>query len=137
MEKWNTINFAAELSHKGINRMFKPPTAPHQGGAWERPILSFKRILQTILSIRCLNHEVLSTALCIVEYALNAHPLTPVCADPIDLGTITPNHFLLGNQATAFPSIVGVEKFYHRKRYAVAQSNANANWSRRLKSTYR
>ena len=75
----------------------------------------------------------LNTTFCLVEYALNSRPLTPVSADPSDLGAITPNHSLLGNQATRIPSIVGVDEFDHRKRYARAQSYANAIWTRWLK----
>ena len=118
VEKWNTLNIAAELAHKGINWRFNPPSAP-QGGIWERLVRSFKRVLYT--------------SFCLVEYALNSRPLTPVSADPSDLGAITPNHFLLGNQATRIPSIVGVDEFDHRKRYARAQSYANAIWTRWLK----
>ena len=75
----------------------------------------------------------LNTTFCLVEYALNSRPLTPVSADPSDLGPITPKHFLLGNQATRIPSIVGVDEFDYRKRYARAQSYANAIWARWLK----
>ena len=75
----------------------------------------------------------LYTSFCLVEHALNARPLTPVSADPSDLGAITPNHFLLDNQATGIPSIVGVDEFDHRKRYVRAQSYANATWARWLK----
>ena len=75
----------------------------------------------------------LNTTFCLVEYALNSRPLTPVSADPSDLGAIKPNHFLLGDQATRIPSIVGVDEFDHRKRYARAQSCANAIWVRWLK----
>ena len=57
----------------------------------------------------------------------------PVSADPSDLGAITPNHFLLGNQATGTPSIVGVDEFDHCKQYARAQSYANAISARWLK----
>ena len=75
----------------------------------------------------------MNTTFGLVEYALNSRPLTPVSADPSDLGAITPNHFLLGNQANRIPSIVGVDEFDHRKRYARAQSYANAIWARWLK----
>ena len=133
VEKWNTLNIAAELAHKGIKWRFNPPSAPHQGGIWERLVRSFKRVLYTILGTRRLTDEVLNTTFCLVECALNSRPLTPVSADPSDLGAITPNHFLLGNQATRIPSIVGVDEFDHRKRYARAQSYANAIWARWLK----
>ena len=132
MEKWNTLNIASELAHKGIKWRFNPPSAPHQGGIWERLVRSFKRVLYTILGTRRLTDEVLNTTFFLVEYALNSRPLTPVSADPSDLGAITPKHFLLCNQPTGIPTIVGVDEFDHRKRYARAQSYANAiraRWS--------
>ena len=92
MEKWNTLTIATELAHKGIKWRFNPPNAPHQGGIWERLVRSFKRVLYTILGTRRLTDEVLNTTFCVVEHALNARPLTPVSADPSDLGAITPNN---------------------------------------------
>ena len=134
IEKWNTLNIAAELVHKGIKLRFNTPSAPNQGGIWERLVRSFKRVLYTIPGTLRLTDEVLNTNFCLVEHALNARPLTPVSANPSDLGAITPNQFLLGNQATGIPSIVGVDEFDHRKRYARAQSYyANAIWAQSLK----
>ena len=75
----------------------------------------------------------MNTTFCLVEHELNARPLTPVSADPSDLGAITPNHSLLGNQAAGIPSIVCVDEFDHRKRYARARSYANAIWTHWLK----
>ena len=130
IEKWNVVNIAAELAHKGIKWRFNPPSAPHQGGIWERLVRSFKRVLYTILGTRRLTDEVLHTTFCLVENALNSRPLTPVSADPCDLNALTPNHFLLGEYSTGIPSTVGNNEFDHRKRYARAQSYANAIWSR-------
>ena len=104
-----------------------------QGGILEKIICSFKRILYTILGTRCLTYEVLSNTFCLVEQAFNSRPLTPVSADPSDLGALTPNLVLLGNQARSHPSIIGVDECYHRKRFARAQSYANAIWSRWIK----
>ena len=117
IEKCNALNIATELAHKGIKRLVR----------------SFKRVLCTILGTRSLTDEILNTTFCLVEHALNSRSLMPVSADPSDLGAITHNHFLLGNQATGTPSIVGVDKFDHRKRYACAHSYANAIWARWLK----
>ena len=94
VEKWNTLNITAELANKGIKWRFNPPSAPHQGGIWERLVRSFKRVLYTILGTRRLTDEVLNTTFCLIEHALNSRPLTPVSADPSDLGALTPNHFL-------------------------------------------
>ena len=81
IEKWNTINIAVELAHKGIKWRFNPPSAPHQGGIWERLVRSFTRVLYTTLGTRRLTDEVLSTTFCLVEHALNSRPLTPVSAN--------------------------------------------------------
>ena len=89
------------------------------------------RVLYTIFGTRHLTDEVLSPLF--VEHALNSRPLTPVSADPSNLGALTPNHFLHGNQARGLPSIIGIDEFDHRKRYARAQSYANAIWSRWIK----
>ena len=75
----------------------------------------------------------MNTSFCLVEYALHSRPLTPVSADPSNLGAIKPNSFQLGNQATEIPSIVVVDEFDHRKQYARSQSCANAIWARSLK----
>ena len=133
IEKWKPTKIAVELAHKGIKWKFNPFSAPHQGGIWERLVRSFKRILYSILGTPRLTDEVLNTTFCLVEHALNSRPLTPVSADPSDIGAVTPNHFLLGNQARAIPSIVVVDEFDHRKGYARAQSYANTIWSRWIK----
>ena len=130
IEKWNVVNIATELAHKCIKWRFNPPSAPHQVGVWERLVRSFKRVLYTILGTRRLTDEVLHTTFCLVENALYSRPLTPVSADPCDLNALTPNHFLLGEYSIGIPSVVGNNEFDHRKRYARAQSSANAIWSR-------
>ena len=70
-----------------------------------------------------------------MENALNSCPLTPVSADPCDWNALTPNHFLLGEYSTGIPSVVGNNEFDPRKRYARAQSYANAIWSRWIKES--
>ena len=87
-------------------------------------------MLYTILGTRRLTDEVLHTTFCLVENALNSRPLTPVSAYPCDLNALTPNHFLLGEYSTGIPSVVDNNELDHRKRYARAQSYANAIWSR-------
>ena len=67
--------------------------------------------------------------MCLVEGSQNARPLTPVSDDPDSLEALTPNHFLLGQHSLTFPSLRSSE---NSKRYARAQSYANAIWQRRL-----
>ena len=64
---------------------------------------------------------------------MNSRPITPVTTDSRELEALTPNHFLLGQHATSFPSLLPGEHFDHKKRYVRAQSYANAIWSRWLR----
>ena len=116
-----------------INWSFNPPNAQHQGGIWERLVRSFRRVHYTILGTLRLTDEVLSTTFLLVKHALNSRPLMPVSHDPSHLAALPPNNFLLDNQACSLPSIIGVDEFDHRERYARAQSYANAIWSRWIK----
>ena len=84
IEKWNTINIAAEFAHKGIKWMFNPPSAPHQGVIWERLVRSFQRVRYTILGTRRFTDEILSTTFYLVEQTLNPRPLTPVSGEKSD-----------------------------------------------------
>ena len=91
-----------------------------------------KGFLYDILGTRKPTEEVLITTFRLVEQSLNNHPLTPVSSDPNHLKALTPNHFLLGHRAISFPSLHFEQNFNHRKRYARAQSYANAIWTRWL-----
>ena len=116
IEKWNVVNIAAELAHKGIKCRFNLPSAQHQDGIWENLVRNFKRVLYTILTTRRLTDEVLHTTFCLVVNALNSRPLTPVSTDPCDLNALTPNDFILGEYSTGIPSVFGNNEFNHRKR---------------------
>ena len=83
-----------------------------------------------ILGNRRVTEEILRTTLCLVEQSLNARPITAVITNPLDLEALTPNHFILGQHAASFPSLSFEENFGHKKRFARAQSYANAIWTR-------
>ena len=91
-----------------------------------------KRVFYAILGSRKLTDEILNTTMCLVEGSLNARPLTPVSDDPDSLEVLTPNYFLLGQRSLTFPSLRSSENYSHSKRYARAQSYANAIWQRWL-----
>ena len=121
------------FTHKGVTWKLNPPGAPHHGGSWERLVRSVKRVLYNILGSRRVTEEVLRTTLCSVEQALNSRPIIPVSTDSRELKALTPYHFLLGQHATSFPSLLPGEHFDHKKRYMRARSYANAIWSRWLR----
>ena len=87
------------------------------GGSWKRLVRSVERVLYDILGSRRVTEEVLGRTLCLVEQALNSRPITPISTDSRELKALTPKHFLLGQHATSFPSLLPGEHFDHKKRY--------------------
>ena len=95
-------------------------------------VRSCKRVFYAILGSIKLTDEILNTIICLVEGSLKARPLTPVSDDPDSLEALTLNHFLSGQHSLKFPSLRSSENYSHSKRYARAQSYANAIWQRWL-----
>ena len=85
----------AHLLQKEIKWEFKPPTASHMGGIWERQIRSVKKVLNIILREQTLDDERLSSLFCEVESIVNGRPLTVLSDDPNDESSLTRNHLLL------------------------------------------
>uniref|UniRef100_A0A1B0D7Y5 Integrase catalytic domain-containing protein n=1 Tax=Phlebotomus papatasi TaxID=29031 RepID=A0A1B0D7Y5_PHLPP len=88
------------LSAKFIEWSFNPPAAPHMGGCWERLIRSVKTALKATLAFHSPTDEILQTIFAEIEYIVNNRPLTHVSIDPSDPMALTPNHFLLGRNAS-------------------------------------
>ena len=114
IKSWNCMA-PTIFAHKDVAWKFNPPGALHHGGSWERLVRSVKRVLYDILGSRRVTEDVLGTTLCSVEQALNSRPITPVSTDSRELEALTPNHFLLGQCATKFPSLLPGENFDHKK----------------------
>ena len=85
-----------------------------------------QRVLYNILGSRRVTEEVLGSTFCLVEQDLDSRP---VSTDSREVEALTPNHFLLGQHATSFPSLLPGEHFNHKKKYVRAQSYGNAIWS--------
>ena len=88
-----------------------------------------KRVFYDVLGSRRVTEEMLRTTSCLGEQALSSKPITPVSTDSCELEALYPNHFLLGEHAANFPSILPEEDFIHKRRYVRAQSYANPFWS--------
>ena len=129
---WNQQVLSEKLVKKRILWKFKPPSAPHHGGIWERVVRSFKHVFYAVRGNRRLTDEILTTTFCLVEQSLNARPLVPASHDATELDALTPNHFLLGTAGSILPSHQRAE-VDHRKRYVRAQAYSDAIWNRWLK----
>ena len=97
-------------------------------------VRSCKRVFYAILGSRKLTDEILNTTKCEVDDSFNNRPLTPVSDDQDNLEALMPNHYLLSQHSLTFPSPSrsSNENYSHSKRYARAQSCANAIWQRWL-----
>lgn len=92
-----------QLAAYQIDFKFKPPNAPHFGGAWEREVRSVKSGLQVAVGSQSVSEDILYTVLVEVEGILNSKPLGYVPADVADLDPITPKVLLMGRQDAALP----------------------------------
>jgi len=92
-----------DLSGRGIEWKFNPPSSPHHGGLWEAGVKSVKYHLRRVVGNQTLTYEEFSTVLCQVEACLNSRPLCAMTADPDDYDALTPGHFLIGHAINAIP----------------------------------
>ena len=79
---------------KNIKWIFKPPSASHMSGAWERMIRFVRQILKAILKEQLVSDEVLSTVMAKAMNILNSRPLTQNSDSTLDEQPLTPNHLL-------------------------------------------
>ena len=94
--------------------------------------LGFKHVFHAIIiGSRALTDEIV-TRFFKIEQILNARPLVPANADPVDLHVLTPNHFLLGTAGSSLQSTLSKE-FDHRKLYARTHAYSDAIWIRWLR----
>ena len=73
------------------------PSASHMGGAWERQILTVRKILGSLMDQggSQLDDETLRTLMCEAAATVNSRPLTvDNLNDPTSLEPLTPNHLL-------------------------------------------
>ena len=75
LKLWNLEKIQGSLSRRGVEWIFNPPCASHQGGVWECLIRSTKRILRSLVGNRELNDESLRTFLVEVEKIMNDRPI--------------------------------------------------------------
>ena len=83
-----------ELRHRGLQWVFAPAKAPEWGGAYERLIGMFKKILGGVIQGSQLTLDTFHTFAVAAEGILNSRPLMPVPTDRRDLEALSPLSFL-------------------------------------------
>nr|XP_012135148.1 PREDICTED: uncharacterized protein LOC100874762 isoform X2 [Megachile rotundata]XP_012135760.1 PREDICTED: uncharacterized protein LOC100874762 isoform X3 [Megachile rotundata] len=91
------------LANDGINWHMIPPRSPHFGGLWEAAVRRTKYHLTRVIGDTLLSYEALLTLITQIEAILNSRPITPLSPDPNDLQSLTPGHFLIGENLTSMP----------------------------------
>ena len=125
-----------ELSPKGIEWFFNPPSAPWTGGMFERLVKSFKKVFISLIDDRDLTADVFHTLVVTAEGILNSRPLTPVSTDPDDFDCLTPNSILHPGVTTTrtttsiIPPSTDVPPKILLKHWRHVQSLADAFWKR-------
>ena len=118
-------------SPKEIEWNFRPPSAPHFGGAWERLVQCSKKTLEAILKDRVVPKQALRTALVEAEGILNSRPITHVSSDAGDIEALTPNHLLLLRANPSFEDAnVSDREVNLTKLWRQSQALANFFWRR-------
>ena len=113
---------------------FRPPSASHWGGIWERMIGIVRRIMPAMLSSTRLTDEILETVFCEVESMINGRPLTKLNDSPDDLAPLAPYHLLLSQGNVSGPPGKFVEADMLRKRWRHVQHLANQFWRKWLRA---
>lgn len=96
----SNYNYAPEFN---LIWRFTTERASHHGGIFEAAVKSAKRHLIRCIGNQMLTYEEYNTFLCQVECCLNSRPISKLTDDANDLRTLTPGHFLVGEQLNSFP----------------------------------
>ncbi|XP_036346881.1 uncharacterized protein LOC118756189 [Rhagoletis pomonella] len=118
---------APKLATQSIQWHFNPPHSPNFGGLWEANVKSVKHHLKRVAVNTRLTYEELSTVLVRNESCLNSRPLCPLTADPDDLDSLTPAHFLIGDSMLA-PTECRPQATSFREQFLTQQKMVHQFW---------
>lgn len=99
----NNEEFMDNMTERGIQFHFNPPSSPHFGGLWEAGIRSVKYHIKRVIGDTVLTFEEFSTLLSKIEAVLNSRPLCSLSNDPNEVDALTPGHFLIGDALLSLP----------------------------------
>jgi hypothetical protein len=110
---WDEVQRQTSFGFKpfssGITWHFNPPLGSHFGGIFETMVKAVKRALKATIGRADLDEEEFRTVVSKTGHLLNCRPIQTV-SDINDCDILTPNHFLLPEQANAvFPPDVSQE----------------------------
>lgn len=93
------------LSQKGVEWRFNAPSAPWQGGVFERMVRTVKEPLKKVLQGQTLYKTKFETLLVEVEAIVNSRPLATVSGDNDDPLPITPSQLISGHVLRQLPHV--------------------------------
>lgn len=133
---WDAIKEdICSMRHPDISwRFLDSARSPHQGGVWERMVLSLKRAVYVTLPPGMLTDEEFHTVFVVAEGTMNNRPLGElVSTDPADPEPLTPAHFTRGGPIQdASPLPEGISYPLYRRWYFL-QIVLNHFWARFIK----
>ena len=81
------------ITNHGCEWILNPPHASQFGGAWERQLGTIRRVLEAIFAVlgsHQLRHELLVTLMAEVTAIVNAHPISALPTDEMNLSSCHP-----------------------------------------------
>ncbi len=115
------------VSDQGCSWRFNTPSAPWQGGVFERLVKLIKDPLKKIISTTVVTHDELVTWVTEIEGIVNGRPLSSVTENCEDTLPISPNMLLWGHELRHFPN-----KVAKRTRPEPQRSTPEMRWRKRL-----
>ena len=134
IDAWNKKEFNRKMTQSGIEWNFNSPHSSYKGGAFERMIRTFRKVLNSTVNLSLLTDEQLLTVMAEAEKIINDRPLTYIGDDVTSLDVLTPSKLLLLRSNSCMPAgDFCMNKHNLVRTWKECQAFADKFWSQWLK----
>ena len=134
IDAWNKKEFNRKMTQSGIEWNFNSPHSSYKGGAFERMIRTFRKVLNSTVNLSLLTDEQLLTVMAEAEKIINDRPLTYIGDDVTSLDVFTPSKLLLLRSNSCMPAgDFCMNKHNLVRTWKECQAFADKFWSQWLK----